>query len=101
MLPLEPDSRCAISRSRSCVSMRAWLSPDGKLAGLVAQFGKDEDSTNAAGALIDTADGKILQSFEFHEDNDDASAYAFTPDGTKTPRSAAATARLKSGTPGR
>jgi WD40 repeat protein len=83
MLPLEPGQpprHLAVAELREV--WRAWLSPDGKLAGLVAQFGKDTDS-NAAGALIDTADGKILQSFESHEDNDDVRAYAFTPDGTK------------------
>src|SRR4029077_2656302 len=55
--------------------------PDGKLAGLVAQFGKDADSSNSGGVLIDTADGKIVQNFPSVEDNDDPKAFAFTPDG--------------------
>ncbi len=82
LLPLEPGKqprKLAVADLRQV--WRAWLSPDGKLAGLVAQFGKDADSSNSGGVLIDTTDGKIVQNFPSVEDNDDPKAFAFTPDG--------------------
>lgn len=60
---------------------RASLSPDGKIALLVAEFGKeDPDLARPVGVVIDTANGKIRHTFEVRED-DKITAYAFTPDG--------------------
>jgi WD40 repeat protein len=61
----------------------AGLSPDGKLALLIGQFGGDADSARPGAVTIDTVDGKIKQTFESHEDNDDVVTCAFTRDGAK------------------
>jgi WD40 repeat protein len=83
-LPLEPGNeprKLAVEGLRE--AWRIWLSPDGKLAGLVGQFGKDAESVNAGGVLIDTGSGKIVQPFPSVEDNDEPRAFAFTADGSK------------------
>jgi WD40 repeat protein len=61
---------------------RARLSPDGKVAVVLGESGKNADDTVAyATVMLDTADGKILQSFQAQEKNDHLTGMAFSPDG--------------------
>jgi WD40 repeat protein len=60
----------------------ASLSPDGKMALLVAEFGKqDPDLADPIGVVIDTADGRIRHTFEVRADNDHITATGFAADG--------------------
>jgi WD40 repeat protein len=61
---------------------RASLSPDGKMALVVGEFGA-EDNTESAGALIDTSDGKIRLRFEAGEGDDRITSGAFAGDGAR------------------
>ena len=102
MLPLEPGQpprHLAVADLREV--WRAWLSPDGKLAGLVAQFGKDADFANGGGALIDTADGKILQAFRVPRGQRRRQGLCVHPRRDEARGRPHATARPKSGTPRR
>ena len=84
LLPLDARAeprKLAVNRLREVWD--AKLAPDGRLALVVGEFGESEDSAKPGAVAIDTADGRIRQTFPSRDDNDDVVTSAFTPDGAR------------------